>query len=196
MDYLIYDCEIIRCIPTNEPRDSSFEYCEGWSDFEEMGISVIGCYWSDSDEYDCWENGYWGRNDIYQFLTGDEPLPYVIGFNSKSFDDNLLKAHGVDIATDYDLLEEVRIAAGFGRDYQSVPKGFSYALGKLGEANGFPKTGSGELAPQLWQRGERQAVIDYCLNDVRITKALLDLGLAGELIDPNTGNKLQLRPLG
>jgi hypothetical protein len=31
--------------------------------------------------------------------------------------------------------------------------------------------------------------------DVKITKAVLDLGLEGELIDPNTGNKLKLRDI-
>jgi hypothetical protein len=35
----------------------------------------------------------------------------------------------------------------------------------------------------------------YCLNDVKVTTAILELGLAGELIDPNTGKKLRLAPL-
>jgi hypothetical protein len=68
-------------------------------------------------------------------------------------------------------------------------------LAKLGQANGFPKTGSGELAPKLWQDGRFQDVIDYCLNDVKITNEILHLGLKGKLIDPNTGRPLTLAPL-
>jgi hypothetical protein len=76
-----------------------------------------------------------------------------------------------------------------------VPKGWSYKLDAIAKANGMAKTGTGELAPIMWQRGQKQEVIDYCLNDVRVTTAILELGLAGELADPNTGKKLRLAPL-
>jgi hypothetical protein len=63
---------------------------------------------------------------------------------------------------------------------------------EIAKANGKAKTGEGAIAPVLWQRGERQEVIDHCMNDVVITKAMLILGLAGQLVDPNTGTHLQL----
>jgi hypothetical protein len=47
----------------------------------------------------------------------------------------------------------------------------------------------------MWQRGQWKEVIEYVKMDVEITSAILDLGLAGELIDPNTGRKLLLSPL-
>jgi hypothetical protein len=43
----------------------------------------------------------------------------------------------------------------------------------------------------LWQIGKRQEVIDYCLNDVEITRKIWELGLEGKLIDPNTGDFIQ-----
>jgi hypothetical protein len=120
----------------------------------------------------------------------------LVGFNSKGFDDKLLAANGLEgIETHYDLLEEIRIAAGFDAHFSSVPKGYSYKLDALAKANGSAKTGSGELAPVLWQQGKKQEVIDYCKMDVEITSKILNLGLAGELIDPNTGDKLKLRNL-
>jgi hypothetical protein len=38
-------------------------------------------------------------------------------------------------------------------------------------------------------------LIDYCCQDVRITVALLKLGLSGQLVDPNNNRPLQLAPL-
>lgn len=45
MKILIYDCEIIKCIPIrSEKRDPSLEYCAGWEDYDGMGISLIGAW--------------------------------------------------------------------------------------------------------------------------------------------------------
>lgn len=189
-DYLIYGCEIINCIPTREPMDDRYTYCKGWEDFEGMKISVIGAYQSDFDRYGCWIDPGMTRCRDYIYVT-----KIIIGFNSKNFDDRLMTANGMPIETNYDILEEVRIAAGWEADYRSVPRGFSYRLDDIARANGMAKTGSGALAPMLWQDGKQQEVIDYAINDVKITKAILDLGLAGELIDPNTEKLLQLNPL-
>lgn len=188
-NYVIYDCEIIKCIPTKEARFDDYEYCDGWHDHANMGISVIGYYQSHVDSYHAIVS-----SDLHNFpvvVAGCK----IVGFNSRSFDDRLMAANNMPVKTDYDLLEEVRIAAGFAAHYSSVPKGYSYSLDAIARANGMAKTGSGALAPQLWQQGKHQEVIDYCLMDVKITKTLLDLGMAGKLIDPNTGSKLQLKSI-
>jgi hypothetical protein len=131
--------------------------------------------------------------DVLRSVPEDEYK--LIGFNSLNFDDNLLEAHNIlEYQTHYDLLVEVRAAAGY-LSHRQVPKGYSYKLDAIAKANEMAKTASGELAPIMWQLGRKQDVIDYCKMDVKITKAMLDLGLAGELIDPNTGNKLQLMPI-
>ena len=50
-----------------------------------------------------------------------------------------------------------------------------FTLNSFAEANyGMGKTGNGGLAPVLWQQGKRGEVIDYCLNDVYLTKLLFD----------------------
>jgi hypothetical protein len=192
MNRLIYDIEIIKAIPTREPQIDGIEYCDGWTDHEGMGISVIGYQYNDEPIEHCLS----AASFLDLLISLDNEEYALVGFNSRSFDDKLLAANGLeDIETDYDLLEEVRIAAGFRAHFQSVPKGYSYKLDAIAKANGMAKTGSGELAPVLWQQGKEQQVIDYCEMDIAITAAMLDLGLAGELIDPNTGDKLQLRAL-
>jgi hypothetical protein len=37
---LVYDCEIVKAIP-NGQKKKGIEYCEGWGNFEGMGVSVI-----------------------------------------------------------------------------------------------------------------------------------------------------------
>ena len=104
---LIYDCEIAKCIPTQyEPVEPALEYCEGWKDFEGMGISVIGCWTS-------WDD----TTQIFNYLTLDkfqsliDQSDEIVGFNSIGFDDQLMKAYGVNITTTYDLLQEIWVAA-------------------------------------------------------------------------------------
>lgn len=193
MNYLIYDLEIIKCIPQRDSaNDARFDYCDGWNDHAGMGISVIGTIYDNGCQVAIVPDESTVPLENFKTVAKSH---VIIGFNSRNFDDRLLAAHGINVKTDYDILEEVRIAAGFSADWRSVPKGYSYKLDAIARANGMAKTGSGELAPVLWQQGKRQEVIDYCLMDVRITRNILELGLAGKLVDPNTGSKLKISPL-
>lgn len=124
-----------------------------------------------------------------------ESIVSIIGFNSKQFDDNLCRANGIDVITTYDLLEEIRLVAFGSTRWEDTPEGHNYSLDAIAKANGMTKTGHGALAPQLWQEGKHQEVIDYCVNDVKLTVELLNLGLKGKLINPNGGRYLKLRPL-
>lgn len=196
---IVYDCEIIKCIPVGTIL-SNYEYCGGWRDFNNMGISVIGFYFDSKSktEYLPTPPGYafsLGEFDNFKEEIKSNEDGHIIGFNSKSFDDNLCQANGIEIKTTYDLLEEIRVSAFGSPHWEDTPKGHSYSLGAIASANGAAKTGKGELAPQLWQDGKHQEVIDYCVNDVKLTVELLKLGLSGKLINPNNGEYLQLRPL-
>ena len=207
MNYLIYDCEIIKMIPPKGGvLDPNYQYCDGWHDHANMGISCIGWAHSNGSEGVLVCEGEW--QEIWGSIVSSN-TQFLIGFNSKAFDDKLVVASRFnefmisngnwwddqEFKTDIDLLELIRLAAYGSNSWKDCPKGHSYALGKIGAANGFPKTGSGELAPKLWQDGRQKEVIEYCLNDVRITRELFELGLRGELVDPNTGEKLALSGL-
>ncbi len=190
--YLIYDIEIEKAIPGKQ-LVKGIEYCAGWSDYENMGIAVIGYKWSHEDaaSYTTSAEGF-----LDMLMQYDDEYYHLIGFNSRNFDDKLLTANGLEgVETGYDLLEQVRIAAGFKAEYKSVPRGYKYDLNSIAQANGAAKTGSGALAPVLWQQGKKQEVVDYCINDVLVTEKILQFGLAEKLVDPNTGSKLQLASL-
>jgi len=155
---LFYDCEVKR-----SPK------IYGWHNYKALGISVIGCYAS-------WLPKKWRLQafteeegfDRFQELV--DRAERVVGFNSIGFDDGLCKAHGINVTTTYDLMVEVRRAAG---EPLSGPCTRGYNLAQLAKRNlEREKTGHGGDVPVLWEAGKRQEVIDYCLNDVML---LVDL---------------------
>lgn len=172
---IVYDCEIRKAIKKkDDPGLPGIEYCGGWRDYEGMGISVIGVYDYVEDRYRvfCADNF-----KAFQDLVNSRKV--IVGFNSLGFDNRLCEANGLEVPDDrsYDLLSRAWVAAGLGPKWG----GGAYAgfgLDACAKANfGAQKSGHGAMAPVDWQRGNIGAVIDYCLNDVRLTKRLFDLVL-------------------
>ena len=197
MKILIYDCEIIKAVPDkNKVNLGHIEYCNGWDDFENMGISVIGvnCISKEVDKVFNFNalpnNDAMECIDTFQYMLDDADV--LVGFNNQHFDDNLIKANGFTIpenVVNYDILAEIWEAAGLGRVFV-YPSHTGFSLGSICEANGIgSKTGSGANAAILWQQGKVKEVIEYCENDIRLTKQLFDLiQEKGEIIDPRINN--------
>jgi len=195
MNAIIYDCEIVNAIPNKDGSQMEhIQYCGGWKDFGNMGISVIGVYdyVEDRARVFCEDN-------FAEFSTLFHARELAVGFNNIPFDDKLIEATAGLTAfcqktTRYDLLREVWVAAGLGPDFNFKTHG-GFGLDAVCEANfGTKKSGSGAFAPVLWQQGKIGEVIDYCLNDVRLTKQLFDAVMRGDYIkNPKDGSDLTLR---
>ncbi len=189
---IIYDLEIIRAIPVDDEEPvPGIEYCAGWKDYENCGISVLGAYDYHENRYRVFMEDNFSK---FQELVNESDL--IVGYNSKSFDDKICAANGIEIETGYDLLREIYRAKNldpypeeFGDEYRG------YGLDAVMKANGpGGKSGHGEYAPILWQQKKYAQVIDYCLNDCRLEKLLFDRLLTGKpIIDPVTDEKLFLR---
>jgi hypothetical protein len=189
---IIYDCEIVKCIPDRSGyQEPDLEFCEGWHDYAGMGISVIGCYDYEADQYRVFCKDNWRA-----FIDLAQYHGTLIGFNNISFDNRLLAANGLQLPADrsYDLLVEIWRAAGLGPTFNCRTHG-GFGLDAMCAANfGLNKTGRGDLAPIAWQRGRVGEVIDYCLNDVALTKKLVDKILTDQtLISPKDGRVLSIR---
>lgn len=195
MKILIYDCEIIKAIRDPKKVDlAHIEYCNGWDDYENMGISVIGVNFI-SEEGD----GVFSHNNtlnrdlgIKAFQQGLDVADVLVGFNNQSFDDKLIKANGFTIPeciVNYDLVAEIWEGAGLGRTFV-YPTHAGFGLDAICKANGLgEKSGDGATAAVLWQKGKHQEVIDYCENDIRLTRKLFDLiQETGEIKDPREDN--------
>ena len=196
MKALIYDCEIIKAVPPNgnEPLLDGIDYCAGWQDHARMGVSVIGAFDYDTDRYRvfCADNFH----EFESLLTRSH---LAVGFNNIGFDDKLLLGSGIiSSATTtprYDILAETWAAAGLSATWGRAATHGGYGLDRIARATfGEGKTGDGANAAIAWQRGRIGEVIDYCLQDIRLTKGLFDRALAGEPIrDPKTMQEIKLR---
>jgi len=186
---LIYDTEILKCIPDkNKPQNPELEYCGGWNDFKGMGISCLAYQFDTKGVVFDWDD-FDERNKFIALIKNQSK---IIGFNSIQFDDQLLRANGIEIETTLDVLQEIRFAAFGSHDWRDTPIGYTYSLDAIATANCHKKTSTGAKAPALWQQGQKKFVRDYCLNDVILTSAILHLALEGNLVDPNTGDFLKL----
>ena len=84
MKPVIYDLEIIRAIPgggDKEPRIEGIEYCEGWEDYANMGISCLCAYDYHEGRYRVFTERNQGE---WMKLFANRDI--VVGFNSARFD--------------------------------------------------------------------------------------------------------------
>lgn len=192
---LIYDCEIIKAIRDPKKVDlAHIKYCNGWDDYENMGISVIGVNFISEEGDEIFNHNALPNRGlgIGAFQVGLNVTDILVGFNNQSFDDKLLKANGFiipDTIINYDLLAEIWEGAGLGREFV-YPTHAGFGLDAICKANGLgEKSGDGANAAVLWQKGKPQEVIDYCENDIRLTRKLFDLiQETGEIKDPREDN--------
>lgn len=186
MNALIYDCEIVKAIlGKGEQLRSGIEYCAGWEDYAGMGISVICAYDVQKSEYRVFL-----QDNFSTFADLANKCEVLIGWNNHRFDDPLIKHHfGIVPKKSYDLRAQMAARHPDGKYMRG-------SLGDFGHFNGCgEKTGSGELAPVMWQKGCHGSVIDYCLNDVRITKCLIDRVMTnGYLFSPDNRSIIVAKP--
>ena len=189
---LVYDCEIVNAIQGNEPKKLGINYCKGWEDHAGMGISVTCVYDCERDRYRvfCKDN-----MDEFQALVHQNDL--LVGFNSIRFDNRLLRANRIEIDDShcYDLLAAIWVGSGLTPTWGGFSTHGGFSLDDTAALNlGHKKTGNGALAPVLWQEGRIGTVIDYCLEDVRLTVQLLDRVIeSGMLMSPKTHKPIKVR---
>lgn len=183
---LIYDIEIKKAIlGKGEDLLVNIDYCDGWDDHANMGVSCIGAYDYVEDRYRVFMDDNYSE---FKDLIARRNL--IIGFNNINFDNRVIHAYGLIDYThealqeledkSYDLLQAIWQSAtgveGIHRNFDfKVHMG--YGLDACIKAN-FPevggKTGHGALAPVDYQQKKFGSLVDYCLSDVWLTKMLFD----------------------
>jgi len=182
---MFYDTEIVRMVPMqNEVRDPTFQYCNGWQDYSGMGISVIGAYDFVTRAYKVFLHDNFA--ELSRLIDGRN---IIIGFNSNRFDDNLLRANGIQLPKEktFDLWKEI---------VNTQPPGqrAGFSLNNMLKANDLQsKSGDGGNAPKLAQRGHWGELINYCLDDNRLSVQLLRLACNDLMKSPKTGSYLKIK---
>lgn len=134
-------------------------------DLSTMKISVVGCYFYDTDEYRCFE-----EHEFPELWPRLEQADRLIGYNSRYFDTPILDNYypgDLNKFSQLDMLEEIKKALGFRLKLDDV------AAATIGHR----KSGHGLQAVEWWKQGEIQKIKDYCIQDVKVTKGVYEYGL-------------------
>ncbi len=137
----------------------------GSNDPASLSLACVCIYDSATNTY-----GSFFEEELPKLWPILEKADLLIGYNSDHFDIPLLnKYYPGDLSgiKSLDLMKKIQKVLGRRIGLDAV------ASATIGSR----KSGSGALANIWWRQGERQRVVDYCLDDVRITKAIYDHAL-------------------
>lgn len=144
-----------------------------------LDMSVCCIYDYDTDKY----LGFTQENlvDMWPYF---EKADMIIGFNSDHFDIPILQKYfsgNLSKIKSLDLLKEVKNSLGR-----------RIKLDTIAEATlGRNKTGHGLDAIVWWRNGEKQKVMDYCIEDVRITKDVYEYAMKNNLLKYTDGAEIK-----
>ncbi len=138
----------------------------GWANVHLMRLAVAVLYDLRSDEFEVFSEA-----QVDNLLESLQGFNLVVGFNVKRFDYRVLGAYtGFDFRKlpTFDILEDI---------YNRL--GFRLSLAHLAEQTlGKPKIADGIQAVRWFRAGNLDAVIEYCKDDVAITRDLFQYGLS------------------
>jgi len=136
-----------------------------YSEPKKLGITVVGIY-----DYRDQKTKIFEEKDLSKLFTLLESTSYIIGFNVRSFDLEVLQGYypgKIHHFTTFDLLDDLKSKIGRRLSLND----FLFAtLGKK-------KTGHGLQAIELFKEGKWDDLKKYCLDDVTLTKELFDHGV-------------------
>ncbi len=144
-----------------------------------LDMSVCCIYDYETDKYSSYTKET--LSDLWPIL---EKADLLIGFNSDHFDIPILnKYYSGDLTKikSLDLLSEVKKSLGRRIKLDTIAEA---TLNKN-------KSGHGLEAVVWWRNGEKQKVIDYCIDDVRITKDVYEYALKNKLLKYKDGKEIK-----
>ncbi len=137
----------------------------GGADPALLDISVVCIYNPFTEQYESFL-----QEDLPKLWPIVEKADMLVTFNGDHFDIPLLnKYYSGDLMQkkSLDLLKEVRKSLGY-----------RVGLGVIAEGTlGMGKSGNGLEAVEWWKKGEIEKIIKYCIDDVKVTKAIHDYAL-------------------
>lgn len=164
MKIAVFDLEIKKTIA---------QCSRGWDSYDEMGVSILIIA-----DYVTHRYRVFDEHNIKEGLDILCNYDLIVGFNSVNFDWRVLQATYKDlhrVSGDYDILREIWVSLGLNPDVFDPNTHGGYKLDDVAfDTIHLRKSGNGADAPLLYQEGKYGELIDYCLNDVKVTKELFD----------------------
>ena len=135
----------------------------GWDHIDKLGISVACAYDSKTDRFLSFR-----ENELKQLIELCEER-LVVGYNIRGFDLPVMVPYGLKIQglDTFDIMYDLEALSR-----QRFLKLEAVARGTLGTG----KSADGLLAVEWWKKGEVQKIIDYCMQDVKVTRDVFQFG--------------------
>ena len=135
----------------------------GWDHIEKLGVSVACAYDSKTDQFIAYREEELGK----LIALCEERL--VIGYNIRGFDLPVLVPYGLKIhkLDTFDIMYDLEALTR-----QRYLKLEAVAKGTLGTG----KSADGLMAVEWWKSGQVQKIIDYCMQDVKVTRDVFNFG--------------------
>lgn len=152
-DYLVIDIETLR----------TFQEAGGPREYGALGVSVACAFDSKTQEWLVFRESELPK----LFALCEKRL--VVGYNIRGFDLPVLATYGLkqEKLDVFDLMFDIELLTR-----QRYVKLDSVAQGTLGVG----KSADGLMAIEWWRSGQEQKVIDYCLQDVKVTRDVFEYG--------------------
>ncbi len=142
----------------------SFDDVGGRSQMHRLGVSVGVAYRYDSDEFLVYTEDR--ISELIELLLAAD---LVVGYNIKGFDYEVLRGYtdeDLQKLPTFDLMYDLEDRLGFRPKLESV------ATATLGGG----KSADGLQALAWWKEGEIDKIVEYCREDVKVTRDLYDFG--------------------
>jgi DEAD/DEAH box helicase domain-containing protein len=148
-----------------ETQYLSEEVPGGWNAVEKFGVALVVT----------WDEGngmrLWYEQDVPALLADLQRFDPIVTFNGENFDFRVLSAYG-SVQSLYRKSRDMLVVL-------NKSLGFRVSLDAVAQATlGRGKTGSGKASVGWWRSGDRQKVIDYCKQDVELTRDVYLFGRA------------------
>lgn len=145
--------------------ETQYSFQEVDNDLKKLKVSVVGIYEYTTNQYLSFR-----EEEFSKLFPKLEKASMIIGFNLNKFDLPVLAPYYLGKMSQFktlDILDEVEKAIGFRVSLDNIAQ----------ETLGKKKTGYGFMAIDYFRNGEWEKLINYCLDDVRITRELYEFGL-------------------
>lgn len=135
----------------------------GWGQIDKLGVSVACAYDSKSDSF----LSFTEKELKHLFTLCEERL--VVGYNIRGFDLPVMVPYGLEIGS-LDVFDIMYDLEAITR--QRYLKLEYVARGTLGEG----KSADGLQAVEWYKKGEIDKIIEYCKQDVKVTRDVFQFG--------------------
>lgn len=149
----------------------------------EDGTMTVAVTWDEDNEFRTWYNA-----DRLKLVDELLSFDYIIGFCIKTFDNPIIAAKNGNAflklnEKSIDLMDAVHSKVGFPIKLQNL----------VSNTINDRKTGNGELAIKWWHEGKYEQVVEYCKQDVLVTRDLYYYGIEhGEVCYEYMGAKRRI----